>query len=50
MVERGEDRFFAMLGNQYRLVLDRDDVRRNGYGEYYTSTNQLTLEKIMPVL
>ena len=50
MIERREDRFFKMLARAYRLVLDRDDIRRKPYGEYYTaSTNQLTLEKLMPV-
>lgn len=50
MVERREDRFFALLASKYRLVLDRDDDRRHGYGEYYTSKNPLVLEKLMPVL
>lgn len=50
MVERQEDRYFALLSKSYRLVLDRDDTRRNGYGEYYTSRNPLSLEKLMPVL
>jgi hypothetical protein len=50
MLERKEDRFFNYLGPAFRLVLDRDDTRRGGYGEYYTaSKNPLTLEKMMPV-
>lgn len=49
MVERREERFFALLRDKFRLVLDRDDDRRNGYGEYYTSKNPLTLERLMPV-
>jgi uncharacterized protein DUF3800 len=49
-VERREDRFFNYLRDAFRLVLDRDDMRREGYGEYYTaSKNPLTLEKMMPV-
>lgn len=50
MVERKEDRFFNYVRPAFRLVLDRDDTRREGYGEYYTaSKNALTLEKMMPV-
>lgn len=50
MIERNEDRFFNYLRPAFRLVLDRDDMRREGYGEYYTaSKNPLTLEKMMPV-
>jgi len=49
MVERREDRYFALLRDKFRLVLDRDDDRRHGYGEYYTSRNPLTLERLMPV-
>ncbi len=50
MVERREDRYFALLAPNYRLVLDRDDVRTAPYGAYYSSKNPLTLEKLMPVL
>jgi hypothetical protein len=49
MVERREDRFFALLAAKYRLVIDRDDDRRFGYGEYYNAKYPLTLEKLMPV-
>lgn len=49
MVERREERYFALLRDKFRLVLDRDDDRRHGYGEYYTSRNPLTLERLMPV-
>ncbi len=50
MVERGEDRFFNYVRPAFRLVLDRDDTRRAGYGEYYNaSKNPLTIEKMMPV-
>ena len=50
MVERREERFFQLLSDKFRLVLDRDDERRHGYGEYYTSRNPLTLERLMPVI
>lgn len=50
LVERREDRYFAVMSDQYRLILDRDDYRHTRYGAYYTSKNRLTLEKLMPVL
>ena len=50
LLERGEDRYFAYLAPAFRLVVDRDDTRRQGYGEYYTaSSNPLTPERMMPV-
>jgi hypothetical protein len=50
MIERREDRYFEYVADKFRLVLDRDDTRRAGFGEYYTSRNPLNLEKLMPVL
>ena len=50
MVERREDRFFNVVAGNFRLILDRDDERRNGYGEYYNARNPVSLEKLMPVL
>jgi hypothetical protein len=50
MVERREERYFGLLRDKFRLILDRDDDRRFGYGEYYTSRNPLTLERLMPVI
>ena len=47
--ERGEDRFFELLGPAYRLIMDLDDDRTKPYGEWYSDGNPLTLEKIMPV-
>ncbi len=50
MIETGEDRFFNLLAPAYRLVIDRDDTRHAGYGEYYSSKkNPLILEKLMPI-
>lgn len=40
MIERREDRFFKMLARAYRLVLDRDDMRRKPYGEILHSVDQ----------
>ena len=50
MLERGEDRYFRYLSPAFRLIIDRDDSRRHGHGEFYTaSSNPLTLERLMPV-
>lgn len=50
MLERAETRYFDYLRPAYRLILDRDDTRRQRYGEFYTaSSNPLTTEKLMPV-
>jgi hypothetical protein len=50
LLEREEDRYFNLLAPAYRLIIDRDDARRAGYGEYYTATKHpLTLNALMPV-
>jgi hypothetical protein len=50
LLERGEDRYFRYLSPAFRLIIDRDDSRRHGHGEFYTaSSNPLTLERLMPV-
>lgn len=50
LLERGEARYVDYLAPAFRLVVDRDDTRRQGHGEYYTaSTNPLTPERMMPV-
>jgi hypothetical protein len=50
LLERGEGRYLAYLAPAFRLVVDRDDTRRHGYGEYYTASgNPLTPERLMPV-
>lgn len=46
--EVGETRFFDLLANDVRLVMDIDDTRGKPYGEWYSDTNPLTLEKIRP--
>jgi hypothetical protein len=50
LYERGEDRYFAFLAPQFRLIMDFDDTR-NGktYGRWYSDNDPLTKEKIMPV-
>ncbi len=49
MFERGEDRFFHLLAPAYRLVMDLDDTRNKPYGQWYSDSNPLELEKIKPV-
>jgi hypothetical protein len=49
LYERAEDRFFSMLADSYRLIVDLDDKRHRPYGEYYTDSNPLELQKIEPV-
>ncbi|MFO1007726.1 MAG: DUF3800 domain-containing protein [Planctomycetaceae bacterium] len=41
--ERGEDRFLNLIWPQTKLVIDVDDTRHRGYGEYYTQSHPLTL-------
>lgn len=48
-VEKGESRFFEYLSDRFSLIVDEDDVRRNGWGEYYSAKNPLTREKLLPV-
>ncbi len=49
LYERGEDRFFAALAGDYRLIMDLDDTRKRPYGEWYSDSNPLQREKIKPV-
>jgi hypothetical protein len=48
LYEVGEERFFASVARDYRLIMDIDDTRRKPYGEWYSDSNPLTLEKIQP--
>lgn len=50
LFEKGEDRFFAALAPGYRLIMDLDDKRQRPYGEWYSATHPLTLEKIKPLV
>jgi hypothetical protein len=49
LYERHEDRYFAPLAKHYRIIMDLDDTRRKAYGEWYSDSNLLTLEKLKPV-
>jgi len=50
LFERGEDRFFRLLAQGYRLIMDLDDTRNRPYGEWYSDFNPLELKKIKPVV
>lgn len=49
MFETGEDRFFNLLAQDYRLVMDLDDKRCKPYGRWYSRSDPLTSEKIKPL-
>jgi hypothetical protein len=42
LYERGEERYWQYVWASVRLVHDVDDIRRYGYGEYYTQKHPLT--------
>ncbi len=46
LYEREEDQFFKPLAQKYRLIMDLDDKRNKDYGEWYSDSNPLTLEKL----
>jgi hypothetical protein len=49
MFERGEDRYFNLLSDGYRLIMDLDDDRQRPYGEWYSRSNPLDVKKMKPV-
>ena len=49
LYERGEDRFFHLLSDGFRLIMDLDDKRAKPYGQWYSDHNPLELQKIKPV-
>lgn len=50
LLERGEDRFFECLAPGFRLIMDLDDNRSKGYGEWYRDKNPLSIEKMKPLV
>ncbi len=46
LYERQEDRFFFLLANNYRLIMDLDDKRNKPYGEWYSDSSPLSLDKL----
>jgi hypothetical protein len=49
LMERHEDRYFAVVAEQYSLIMDLDDTRITGYGRWYTAKDPLTLAKKKPL-
>lgn len=49
LIERGEDRYYASVASHFRLIMDLDDRRKRPYGEWYSRSNPLSLEKLKPV-
>ncbi len=49
LFEKGEERFFAAVADDYKLIIDLDDKRNLGIGEWYSESNPLTLQKVLPV-
>jgi hypothetical protein len=46
LYERHEDNFFAPIARSYRLIMDLDDRRNKNYGEWYSHSNPLSLERL----
>lgn len=49
-LETGESRFFNLLRQDVRLVIDIDDIRNQRAGEYYTAANPIGLQKLLPIV
>ncbi|MFB2771427.1 DUF3800 domain-containing protein [Pelatocladus sp. BLCC-F211] len=46
LYERQEDKYFIPLAQKYRMIMDLDDRRNKLYGEWYTDSNPLSLDKL----
>ncbi|MCB9100080.1 MAG: DUF3800 domain-containing protein [Anaerolineales bacterium] len=46
LYEQRESRFFDLLAQDYRLIMDLDDKRHKPYGTWYSDSNPLTVEKL----
>jgi len=46
MYEKGEDAYFKIIQDKFKLIIDVDDKRRKGYGVYYTTKNKISLQSI----
>lgn len=47
--ERDEDRYFAAIAGQFKLIMDLDDKRAKDYGRWYSQKDPLTPEKKKPL-
>lgn len=46
LYERQEEYWFEKIQDRFKIIMDLDDVRHRGYGEWYSKANPLCLEKI----
>ena len=46
MYEKGEDVYFKIIQDKFKLIIDVDDKRGKGYGAYYTTTDKISLKLI----
>lgn len=49
MYEKQEDVYFNIIQEKFKLIIDVDDKRNNGYGAYYSPTNKISLLKLYGV-
>ncbi len=47
LYEKHEDRFYNLLSNKFKLIMDLDDKRNNEYGEWYNERNILKIKKLL---
>lgn len=45
-----EERYFDLLRDNYKLIMDLDDTRQFAHGAKYRKSNPLTIQKMMPVV
>jgi hypothetical protein len=46
LYERREDRYFAVIADGFRLIMDIDNKKNRRYGEWFTDRNPLAMDKI----
>lgn len=49
LYEKNDDSFFNSLAPNYSLIIDLDDKRIRGSGQWYSKKNPLTLAKLKPL-
>lgn len=50
LYETREDRYFGVVADHFSVIHDWDDTREKGYGRFYTRTDPLTIEKLLPLI
>lgn len=48
LFEKKEIRFYEYIKQDFRLIMDLDDKRKKEYGEWYSDSNKLDLNKLKP--